>query len=258
MRIKKLLASLGAASVFVGLAMPAQAALLIDFTDGLWTPPNDVGGLSTTRSFGGLEVTLEAWDSSGGQTADYTESNFDGPGGPGAYPECGFLACTKDGIGVQDDEVTYHDGGFTDGERLRVTFSKAVPLHSLIFLDLFGAPDDGADAEVAQVYINTSDGAGYTGTKNPGTTAGFFTGDTDNDGPVTDIGSNAFVGVTTIDFFADSAGSVDGPTNSDFALAGIRVVPIPAALPLLGYRSWRTGHGRAAQKETDGLIALKP
>lgn len=209
-------------AVVMGVSQAASAAL-IDFTDGGWSTNNP-------RSFGGLSVTLEAFDEDGNATG-FTETNFDGDSA-----QCGpvGLTCEKDGIGIVDDEVTYGDGEKTDVQRLKVSFSQEVDIASVFFLDLFSA-DSNSDtpSEVAQFQVNGDYGPGgvYTGTASD--TTGLFEGTISNANPLSSL--DAFTGVSSIEFFADSF-LASSPENTDFALAGIRTadVPEPGTLALLG------------------------
>jgi len=216
MRRSTRFASLAAAALTFGMAVPAQAAL-IDFTDGGWSSTNP-------RNFGSLTVTLTAFDDTN-TAVNFTETVFDGDPG-----QCGPLACESDGIGIGDDEVTFGTGGKTDVERLLVEFSKSVNISSIILLDLFGA-DSSTDtpAEVVQMQFNGSGaGGGWSGTA-PDTT-GFFTATSGNADKLSD--PNAFFGVSQIEFFADTA-QLSSPDNTDFALAAINV-PEPGILALFG------------------------
>ncbi|KPQ01335.1 PEP-CTERM sorting domain-containing protein [Marinobacter sp. HL-58] len=196
----------------LGMAQPASAAL-IDFTDGGWTANNP-------RLFGSLSVTLEAFDTDGNSTG-FTETGFDGDSS-----KCSpvGLACTSDGIGIVDDEVTFGNGEKTDVQRLKVSFSQQVDILSVFFLDLFSA-DSTTDspAELAQFQVNgTGAGGGFTGTASD--TTGLFEGTILNASPLSSL--DAFTGVTSIEFFADTA-KLTSPDNTDFALAGIRTASVP-------------------------------
>lgn len=207
--------------IALGASQSAHAGL-IDFTDGGWTANNP-------RLFGSLSVTLRAFDGSG--STGFTETAFDGD-----IAQCGpiGLTCTSDGIGIVDDEVSFGDGGKTDVQRLKITFSRAVDIASIFFLDLFGSEANNSDpeAEIAQFQVNGSGaGGGFTGTAMDGT--GLFEGTIANASPLSSL--DAFTGVTSIEFFADTA-QLRSPDNTDFALAGIRTVdvPEPGTLALFG------------------------
>jgi len=237
MHKRKLVASLGAAAVAFGMAVPAHA--IIDFTTGTWGATNP-----QTFSYAGapISVKLEAFDAANNSVAFTENVPFDGDAS-----QCSSLglACTGDGIGISDDEVTFGNAstpekeGKKQVERLMVTFTDpgtgnpaAVDIGSIIFLDLFGAPDDGLDlAEEVQMQFN-GNGAGlaFAGTATDRT--GFFVG---SRGTAAEVGDpdTAYDNVTSIEFFADEK-FFSSNVNSDFALAGIKLVPIPAALPLLG------------------------
>ena len=202
----------------LGMAQPASAAM-IDFSDGLWGGFADSNG-SATRTFNGLDVTLQAFNANG-QTS-FTETAFDG--GAALCDNVG-LNCSSDGVGINDDEVTFGVGGKSDVERLKVSFSRSVDIASIFFLDFFAAGGQSNDSndEVIQYQINVNgQGSSFTGTATD--TTGLF------------VGSNPGLlkGVNSIEFFADTAPSIASPSNTDFALAGIKTVPEPGTLALLG------------------------
>jgi hypothetical protein len=217
--------SAGVALAAVLAVAPAQAAL-IDFTDGGWSTANP-------RMYGGIEVTLYAFDENS-NFVGFTETPFDGD-----IAQCGplALACESDGIGIGDDEVSFgnQSGANTpkeEVERLVVQFSTAVDIDSVVFLDLFSqASSTDTPAEVAQFQVNGNGaGGGFTGTAADRT--GFFVGTAGNADPISD--PEAFLGVTQIEFFADTL-RLSSPDNSDFSLAAIRTaVPAPGVLALLG------------------------
>lgn len=204
----------------LGLCQSANAAL-IDFTDGMWKTDNP-------RSYGSLTVTLQAFKS-GNVATGFTESGFDGD-----LAKCApaGLACVSDGIGIGDDEISYGVGGKTDVERLRVVFSEKVNISSVFFLDLFsGDSSTDTPSEVAQFQVNTGPGGGFTGIASDRT--GLFEGTMSNANPLSS--AQAFIGVSSIEFFADTA-KLSSPSNSDFALAGIKLasLPEPGILALFG------------------------
>jgi len=202
------------------LAGTAQAEI-IDFTDDSWSSnnPQDVGGVT---------VELLAFGPDGEPT-DFTQQGFDGD-----KDNCGPLVCERDGIGIGDDEVSFGEGDKQEVERLLVMFSEGVDISAIFFLDLFGVGDDGTNnPETAQIQVNLNGaGIGFVGTAQDAT--GFFMGTSGNASFLSDPG--AFLGVTELEFFADTGGSLISSANSDFALAGIELVsvPEPGTLALLG------------------------
>lgn len=203
----------------LSLSVGTAQAGIIDFTDALWQS-NLAGDSSSskTRTIEGVDVTITAI---GGQ-GTLTFTDFDGS----SDAPCGtLLACDTDGAGNGDDEVTFGVGGMNSVERILVTFSKALEITNIHFFDLFSANSVSGDsqAERAQWVVNgTSSGqvldgyldSGYAETGNPG---------------------SGYTSVTSIVFFADTAGMAS-PPNSDFAVAGISFasVPEPATFGLLG------------------------
>lgn len=203
----------------------AANATLIDFTDGdAWGVGNGLTS-PTTVEYGDLSVTLRAFRDHPNEV-DYTNRDEGGCSVTG-------LVCQTDGVGVRDDEITWHDGGMYDGELITIEFSEAVDIDWVGFLDLF---DENGGKEVAQVVATYQDGStsgqGFEADQSTGT-KGWFQATADNGiKSVIDF----FTGVTKLEFFADKAGSISGPSNSDFALAAIKVteVPEPGTLGLMG------------------------
>jgi hypothetical protein len=206
-----------------GLLAPVPAAAaLIDLTDfALWG--SVTGSSSVTRNVAGVgSVTVRAFKA-GTSTALGLNNNqaFDGGGGAGAYGFCaaggGALACQRDGFGVaSDDEVS-----ISGQERLEVRFAAPVTLARFHFLDLFAGEPGTADlaAETAAWRFSGSSTihtlAGTSSHLGVGSSAGY---------------ANVAVtqgGVSSVIFHATK------PTNSDFALAAIEVVPLPASWLLL-------------------------
>ena len=212
-------------ALLAGLVICGPAnAYLYDFTQG-----------NNSETVNGVTASIYAIDpiTFDFTTDPLTHTAFDGDSG---LPPCtGLLECTTDGIGINDDEVSYQ--GY---ETLYASFSEAVDITGIYLFDLFGIGDDGAGnpAEVAQILFGTATGFiqySLTGTAAPGTQSGY-----------------AFLDVLVEDvfditFFADvidfSYPTVSGtftpsPPNSDFALAAIETrtleVPEPKTLTLLG------------------------
>jgi len=199
----------------------AQAAI-IDFTAATWrdTLAGDTAS-SKTRTFGDLDVTIRAWD--GGDEANLTFTRFDGA----STAPCGsLLACSADGAGIGDDQVSFGVGNKEDVERLEVIFSRALDITNFHFLDLHPAGyRSNTQVEKAQWQINGREG-GDT-----------FDGYHVSGYAVTD--ELGYFGVTKVEFYADTA-RTPSSRNTDFALGGIEYlasaisVPEPATLGLLG------------------------
>lgn len=218
--MKKTYAFMGALVVIV-LAQ-AQASL-IDFTDDIWKS-------SGQHSYGDVTVTLTS------NPTSYTTMETNGC--DGSYG----LSCDFDGIGVGDDEITWTSGNYQYGEYLTVDFTDAagsaygVDIEAVILLDLF---DETGGREVAQMKAIDSQGgiswavwqqdAGYQGAY------GWYYGTEANDLK----GSGGFfTDIVTLEFFSDGAGSFTSISNSDYALAALKLVSVPEpssiALFLLG------------------------
>lgn len=214
---KTTLAALGVAGIF---AASSASAELIDFTD------DDTWGPETSASYG-LTGTVTV---SGTNTISFT--NYDGPNpsptGSGVPSEMDF---ELDGLGIIDsigssDEVT----GFT--EKLTVAFDNAVTVTEVYFLDLYYDPNPGESQgngiETIQVdyYLgNTLQGSAVftaADANPPSADGGWLTGL---------MPANAVADELRF-FMAANSGLDDG--NADAAVAGMTVVPIPAAAWLFG------------------------
>ncbi len=213
--------TLGLASAITLFAAVSSAnAVVIDFTRA------SLGDINTTPSGvdGGIGWTLSVVSGT-----NLNNSQLD------AGSTCGSslgLACQRDGIGIDDDEISvFASGG--PAQVLKLQFDKAVNVSQLMFLDLFAI----AGETIEQASVGT-DGATYpftfVGTEGAGTSGALLV----------DV-----LGLTNITalYFTAVLPNLDDNTN-DYALAGVNVsaVPLPASLPLfasglgvLGYARWR-------------------
>lgn len=175
------------AGLFAGvLLVGAAQAAMVDLTDNGWS--------DATRSYGDHHVTLST-----GRTGQLSFSGYDGGSDRAA---CGKLNCSGDGVGINDDEIGH------GAERLTATFSSAVTLNSVQFLDLFGGGHSGDPvAEGARMLLEYAGGGSKTLTAT-GTSLG------DAGYLDTVIG---LANILSISFFTDA----ELPANSDFALAGL-------------------------------------
>ena len=186
----------------VGLfATGAAHALLIDFTSDDWNGANGQNPSYGQVVTGVGLVTLTA----AGGTLTFNSGDNGGclAGGGAAFG----LACDGDGIGIDDDEITFRD------EMLTVTFASAVDVINIYLLDLF---DNQGEFEQAIITVGGGSGIAVNGSS---TDVGGFI--------ITGIVEN---GVTTINF--STSANWD---QTDYALAAIEVsVPEPGTLLLLG------------------------
>lgn len=196
----------------IGLVFSASVhAALYDLTNLDYF--DSFGSSSASMTVDGVTLDLTA---NGGSLSLTT---FDGDSS--APPCTSLLYCSRDGVGIRDDEITYYE---TTGELLVASFSTPVNITAVHLFDLFGVGDDGTNnAEVAMLYFDTL-GDDYftslTGTAAPGTLSGYAHFD------------QLVIGVENIYFF--TAGELGAPSNSDFALAAIETaVPEPDSLVLL-------------------------
>ncbi|HLG59061.1 MAG TPA: hypothetical protein VI485_27210 [Vicinamibacterales bacterium] len=187
-----------------GAACEAQAAT-IDFTSLIWSGASGKSSFSASTLFDGIKVTVSS-------TSGLLTFNSGGDVNSGCVAGTGGLACKGDGLGVGDDEVT------SGSERLNVYFSAPVSITGLGFLDLFGPPSNksgDAAAETARWYVyspSQSSSQSVTGTDQT-STLGYK------------AVSTSYTNVTQLRFYATT------PTNSDFALASIKIAPSKVAEP---------------------------
>ena len=189
----KFATSIAAAALALGMASGANAAL-VDFTSLTQWPDS-----SATPNVAGATVSVSA-------TGGLITQNLDGAPGP-----IGPLAGETDGFGVNNDEITF------PAQSITVTFSRAVRVTALYFLDLFIARDNSDEEEA----VATFSGGEVVSTIATATVPGFGFGSND-------LGPKGII-TTSITFTAASTN--DNIGNPDFALAGIEaaVVPLPAA-----------------------------
>lgn len=191
------------AGALIGLGgVSAADATVIDFTD-----KSVVSGIS------GNTLVGNGWVLTGSPSSLNLVNGGQGPG------PIGPLLGQTDGIGIQDDEITY------PRESLTLTFKHAVKVTGLFFLDLFyGA----AGIESACLAVDgAAVGCGFAQQFNPGagnTNPGYaeFTG-------------LSFIG-KVFTFTVGSGNDLFGNDKPDYALAGVDVapVPLPAGVLLLG------------------------
>ncbi|HET8702134.1 MAG TPA: hypothetical protein VFL97_10775 [Nitrococcus sp.] len=186
------------AGLFGGALLSGAAqAVMVDLTDSSWSQPQYNHQTSVTRTYGTNQVTLS---SDGTGKLNFTP--YDG----GKSTACGKLHCALDGVGINDDEISYGK------ERLTASFSSAVTLNSVQFLDLFGKGHPGDPlAEGAAMLIDFAGGGQkiLTAFGTDLSEAGYL----DSAVGLSDI--------LSITFFTDATQGLDLPANSDFALAGL-------------------------------------
>jgi hypothetical protein len=211
---KTLISMTGALALLA--ALPAQATLF-DFTD--MANFDSLSGSNASMTVNGITAELTSFN------GDLSLTDFDG--NSSAAPCNGLLSCKRDGVGINDDEVTYFEFDPTEltGELLMLTFSAPVDITAVHLFDLFGPGDDGQGnpAEVALMFFDASSAA-VTGTAAPGTNSGYA------------LYNELVPDVTTIYFLASNLDEdMNSPSNSDFALAAVEIanVPEPGGLALL-------------------------
>jgi hypothetical protein len=221
-------ASLLSAVFVLAGAAPSDAAL-IDFTDrAAWSlaeGADDDPGFTSGTTYDGVSVRV----TSNGPATLLTFNAGD------VNPTCAAvtgLACDGDGLGINDDEITYGDIFQGTADSIFVYFSAPVNVASVGFLDLFGVTGGDTQAETAKWLALLTDFS---------IVEGFVVGtDTGNLGYKT--AAPNLSNVLAMRFFtANSITTPDPAANSDFALAAIEITPIPEPATLI-----LTGAGLAA------------
>ncbi|GIX12226.1 MAG: hypothetical protein KatS3mg118_0185 [Paracoccaceae bacterium] len=187
-----------ASAVALGLsAVPAAAVTLVDFTDrAIWSGS---GAAATSfHDYGAFSVSVT---SNPAGRLNFTQ-NYDGPAGA-SFCGAGGLACISDGLGITDDEI----GGT---ESATLTFSRAVTVSGLHFLDLFVARNQSS-RETAKVSVNG------------GSWQSFAAVNTGNGGYLFEAVN--WTNVTSL-AFAYQIGN-DSSGIGDYALAAVEVTPVP-------------------------------
>jgi hypothetical protein len=204
---------LAAALLAAGVAQATTSIPEIDFTDrDVWKTP-----IMPQTLFGGTAAESVVTLSAVGGTINFAQ-NFDGVRTGVCTDSGGVLACDSDGLGVGDDEISI-PGGVAVTEEVTVSFSNAVILQGLHFLDLFKHLD-GSALESALVFVDGSSTAlEFEATQtSTGNMPGYLFKALAT--PVRVMSSLRFV---------PGEGN-DGVGRPDFALAAIDVAPVP--LPL--------------------------
>lgn len=198
----------------------AASAAVVDFTSDATVTAAAAGNPFTLDSGG---VTISVLTAPGAASFDDTVD------GSASFCQAqgGDFACDNDGLGISDDEVG-------PGESVILTFSQAVNVTSLAFLDLFVDPDAGQD-ETVMVMVNGA----------PATTLDalieFEPGATGFARFATNLGL-----VTTLALLTGEGN--DGVGVRDFALAGVEFSPVPVPAAGLLFATAAIGGGIARRK----------
>lgn len=202
----KLIRLFAAMGCMTAVAATANAAIL-DFTD-----TSGAGNGATSGNFAGTTYQLSTDD--GTITFNGTQD--------GSTCDTAVLACTGDGVGIGDDEVSAVAVG--DDQELTITFGNTLTLDAIYLLDLFTSTN-GNEYEQATV---TYDGGTVVIDADP------------DERPNGDSGYRAFkftnpIMTSFLTFSAPTDGSFNDQLGvNDYAVAGISAVPLPAALPIFG------------------------
>jgi hypothetical protein len=209
--------TLAAGVAFAGASANAE---LIDFTD------NDAYGSSITLDGSGTQLSGTLGSTSEGPVT-WTGTAVGGvintaESGPGAQ---GPLDGENDGIGIDDDEITFAAESFT------LKFSNSVEVSAIYLLDFF-------EPEKAELSIN-----GGTPITQSSTV------------PLIDgVGFTAFEGLSFVGHtFTFTVGEPNEVGKPDYSLAGFEasVVPLPAGVLLLGGALGALGFASRRKKKAD-------
>ncbi|PZQ94881.1 MAG: hypothetical protein DI533_21095 [Cereibacter sphaeroides] len=214
----------------------AAGAATLDFTDlATFTGPNALYANNASASGTiGTGLSKVTWTATASQTpmkynmpdgngvlSGY-DNGYDGAAGSKAPLQVlSGLKLDGDGLGIGDDEITI-------GERITITFDKAIRLTGIYVLDLFQGIHEGQFGQ--EIAYSTGDFLfSLTGTQNKGTgnNAGY---------KFAAVDSGDF-NVTSITFRAKATNAFGDDGKRDYALAAldfeIAPVPVPAAGLLL-------------------------
>lgn len=201
--------------------VPSQASV-VDLTDrNVFSGGPASGSWIADVDGSGVDIWIE---SAGG-------SMNTGENGPNNCSVTPGLVCQSDGVGIGDDEITR-----SRNESITMTFSQAIDLVEIYFLDLFKknaqSVADG-DIETAVTELWTRDGnGGFT------QQAILMTDAVTHNG--IGFAAETLANLTRVDRLVFRAGNGADDSSSDFALAGLQfvpssdfnAVPVPGALPL--------------------------
>ncbi|MEM9839794.1 MAG: PEP-CTERM sorting domain-containing protein [Pseudomonadota bacterium] len=209
-------------SVAALACVPSQAALL-DLTDRSVFAGGPASGAWITDAAGtGIDIFVES-------TGGSMNTRENGP--RSGCPVNPALLCQSDGVGIGDDEITRRRN-----ESITMTFSQAIDLVEIYFLDLFkrnAQSTNDADIETAITELWTRDGnGGFVQQAVLMTDATMHR----NGG----FAAETLAMITRVDRLVFRAGTGTDDNSTDFALAGLEfiptndfaAVPVPGALPL--------------------------
>jgi len=205
LKIRNLLSCMAATLV---LASPASNAALLDFTDlDVLNALTQSGSGSSTTYSGLIDNVAFTLSATGGTLKKHNDSKYDGSSYIGCQSTGGPLKCDKDGLGVDNDEIT----GYSDQaakETIIISFAKPVSISDFYFLDLY----KGQKKEKAIVKIN---GDKY------GLKASAISGD----GGFGELSLVTPLITDKLVFAAPFKIGDDG--NNDYAVAGLSLTPVP-------------------------------
>lgn len=191
-------------SIFFNSALAAY----IDFTDSTLSLSGIAGGFAGSVDGIGFSLT------STGTVTTNKDGGYDGSSDSHCQSGTGSLKCDRDGIGIENDEITM-------GQTLNLIFDTAVRITSIEFLDLY----IGTGTEQVTVTIDGGTPVMLNATGSSG------------DGGYANLSLAALAGPgQNIAFTASFDPGLRDDSNNDYALAAITVsaVPIPAAAWLFG------------------------
>jgi hypothetical protein len=213
----KMIIKTGLAGAFIAASAVSASAALLDFTDNASYGVRSGAIASGTLADGNTWTLLPT-----PATFKLSYVTSDAPmGAPSTSP----LKGDNDGVGVTKPTGSVNDEITAPDQMITLTFSKAVKLTTLYFLDLFRS---GSSVDTEEAYVSVDGSADAVFSAQEAYVPGGF-------------GFGKFASSLAGKSFTFSAGDID-PTNNDdvgqpdYALAGADVspVPLPAGFLLLG------------------------
>ena len=215
---KPLLRSVGALALAMSGSVALASTVSLDFTDSA----NFTGG-----TINGYNVDVTAINGT-------LTSNVGDNGGcvAGDNADIHNLACDGDGLGVNNDEITYGSGSSQQRIVVTIDIDRATRVESIELLDLFQNEGGAGIHEWAQLSIN---GGAVIDIVSEGNIGGYV---------LYTLGQDYNTASIVFEFFTNIV------AQSDFAVARINLseVPIPGALLLFGSGIFGLGLFRRKRK----------
>jgi len=196
------------------IASSASYAALLDFTDmDVLNALQKSGSGSNTTYSGTIDNVAFTLSSTAGVLKKHKDRQYDGSSNIGCQSGGGPLKCDKDGLGVDNDEITGYSSTAAR-ETITINFAKAVSISDFYVLDLY----QGQRREQAQIILESYNFL-LAATASSG------------DGGFGHLSLPAPLITDKVVFAAPYFSGDDG--NNDFAIAGLALTPVP--LPAAGW-----------------------